>query len=78
MSPQDLIATLDYLEKEKGIDKEYLISAIEDALVAASKKAVGPGRELRCSINPKSGEIKAFKKMVESNSQKSLFRNPSL
>lgn len=64
MSPQDLIATLDYLEKEKGIDKEYLISAIEDALVAASKKAVGPARELRCSINPKSGEIKAYAKLI--------------
>ncbi len=64
MSPHDLIATLDYLEKEKGIDKEYLVSAIEDALVAASKKAVGPARELRCSINPKSGEIKAFAKLI--------------
>lgn len=64
MSPQDLIATLEYLEKEKGIDKEYLISAIEDALVAAAKKAVGPARDLRCSINPKSGEIKAFAKLI--------------
>jgi transcription termination/antitermination protein NusA len=35
-------------------------------LLSAAKKAVGPARELRCAIDPKSGDIKAFAKLVAS------------
>lgn len=60
----EFIAMLDYLEREKGIKREVLIEAVSNALLSASKKAVGPARELRIDINPKSGEIRALANLV--------------
>lgn len=60
----ELLTTLDFFAREKGISKEVLLAAVEDALVAAAKKAVGPARELRCTIDPQTGDIKAFAKLI--------------
>jgi N utilization substance protein A len=60
----EFIATLDYLEREKGIKREVLIEAVSSALLSASKKAVGPARDLRIDINPKTGEIRALANLV--------------
>ncbi|MDD8047499.1 MAG: NusA N-terminal domain-containing protein, partial [Verrucomicrobiota bacterium] len=38
----DFLAVLDYYEKEKGIDRQVLIEAVENAILTASKKSVGP------------------------------------
>jgi N utilization substance protein A len=57
---QEFLAVLDYMEKEKGIDRKTMISAIESALLSASRKSMGPANELRVVMNPKNGEIKAF------------------
>jgi N utilization substance protein A len=62
----DFLAVLEFWEREKGISKDVLVAAVEEALVSAAKKAVGPARELRCSIDPKTGDIKAFAKLVVS------------
>jgi N utilization substance protein A len=59
----ELIAVIEYLQREKGIDKEILIKAVEDALLQASKKSVGPARDLRIEIDRKTGEIHAFAKL---------------
>lgn len=56
----ELIAVLEYLQREKGIDKEVLLRAVEDALLQASKKSVGPCRELRIVIDRKTGAIRAL------------------
>lgn len=56
----EFIAMLDYLERERGIKREVLIEAVSNALLSASKKAVGPARELRIDIDPKTGEIRAL------------------
>src|SRR5258708_257398 len=66
MNP-DFLAVLEYWEKEKGISKDALVAAVQDSLISAAKKAVGPARELRCVIDPKSGDIKAFAKLVVSD-----------
>lgn len=63
----ELLAVLDYWEREKGIPKDVLLGAVQEALISAAKKAVGPARELRCEIDPKTGEIKAFAKLVVSD-----------
>ncbi len=60
----ELIAALDYFEREKGIKREILIEAVSNALLQASKKAVGPARDLRIDINPKSGEIRALASLL--------------
>ena len=48
----DFLAVLEYWEKEKGISREILTTAVEEALLSAAKKAVGPARELRVAIEP--------------------------
>ena len=63
----EFLAVLDYWEKEKGIAKDVLVNAVHESLLSAAKKAVGPARELRCEINPKSGDIRAFAKLIVSD-----------
>ncbi len=60
----DFLAVLEYWEKEKGISKDVLMAAVKEALLSAAKKAVGPARELRCEIDSKNGDIKAFAKLI--------------
>src|SRR5436190_7036274 len=60
----ELLAILEYWEREKGINRNTLLSAVEEALLSAAKKAVGPARELRVAIDPKTGDIKAFAKLL--------------
>lgn len=60
----DFLAVLDYWEREKGISREVLIAAVEEALLSAAKKAIGPARDLRCSIDQETGEIRAFARLI--------------
>ena len=60
----EFLAILDYWEREKSIPRAVLLKAVEEALLASAKKAVGPARELRCTIDPKSGDIKAFARLI--------------
>src|SRR3979411_1123495 len=62
----DFLAVLEFWEREKGISRDVLVAAVNEALLAAAKKAVGPARELRCVIDQKTGDIKAFAKLVVS------------
>ncbi len=62
----DFLAVLEFWEREKGISRDVLVQAVEEALTQAAKKAVGPARELRCAIDTKNGDIKAFAKLVVS------------
>lgn len=61
---QEFVAILDYMEKEKGIKKEVLIEAVENALLAAARKSVGPARDLRVELDPKSGKIRAMANLL--------------
>jgi transcription termination/antitermination protein NusA len=60
----DLLAVLDYMEREKGIKREVLLEALSTALLTAAKKSVGPARELRVTIDPKTGEITALASLI--------------
>ncbi len=62
----DFLAVLEFWEREKGISRNVLVQAVEEALLSAAKKAVGPARELRCAIDTKTGDIKAFARLVVS------------
>ena len=63
----DFLAVLEYWEKEKGISRDVLTSAVQESLLSAAKKAVGPARELRVEIDQKNGDIKAFAKLIVSD-----------
>ncbi len=60
----ELIALFEYYEREKGINRQKLVEAISGALLTASKKSVGPARELRVDIDPHKGTIKLFAKLL--------------
>jgi N utilization substance protein A len=60
----EFLALLDFYEKEKGISREALTEAINEAILAAAKKAVGASRDLRVETDPKSGEIRAFARLL--------------
>ena len=57
---QELLAVLDYMERERGIDRETLFVALEQALLSASKKSVSPAKDVRIVIDRKTCAIKAF------------------
>src|SRR6476661_1086551 len=63
----ELLTILDYWEREKGISRATLLAAVEEALVSAAKKAVGPARELRVTVDPKTGDIKALARLIVSD-----------
>ena len=63
----ELLFALDELEKEKGIDKEIIIAAIEEALNASYSKSETETGNTRVEFNRETGEIKVFaqKEVVE-------------
>jgi len=57
----ELLSVLDHLERDKGIDREILMTAVESALVSAAKKALGAQAEdVEVKIDRKTGEVKVF------------------
>lgn len=60
----ELIIVLDQMEREKGISREVLLQAIESSLLSASKKSIGPARELEVTIDRETGDIKAFSTLL--------------
>lgn len=63
MSSNELLAVIENMEKERGIDREFLIQMVEAALISASKKSMGPARDLRVEIDRKTLSIKAYNKV---------------
>ena len=63
----ELILALEQLEKEKGIDKEIIIEAIESALISAYKNNFGSNMNVKVNIDRITGDVKVFalKKVVE-------------
>ncbi len=57
---KDLIAVFEYLEREKGIKREIVISAIEESLHAAAQKSINGAANITVTINPKTGNIDVY------------------
>lgn len=56
----EILSVLEYMEKEKGIDREDMIGAISLAIKTAAAKGVNSGQELKVEIDPKSGGLQAW------------------
>ncbi len=54
---KDLVAIFEYLEREKGIKREVIISAIEESLCMAARKSIKGLLSVSVHINPKTGSI---------------------
>ncbi len=65
---KELIAVIDQIGREKGIDKGRVLTAVETALQTAAKKRFGQGENIQVEIDPKTGEIAVVSKktIVES------------
>ena len=67
----ELYNTIDALSREKGIDPQIVVSAVEDAIVMATRKYYKSQENLRAKLDKDTGKINAFavKTVVETPEQ---------
>ena len=63
----ELYNTIDALSREKGIDPQIVVSAVEDAIVVATRKYYKTQENLRAELDKDTGKINAYvvKSVVE-------------
>lgn len=52
--------TIEAVAKEKGIDPDVIVTAIEDAVLTASRKYYRSDENLRTKFNPETGQVELF------------------
>ena len=64
---KELIMAIEELEKERGINKEYLLESLESALVTAYKRNFDSAENVKVTMDVETGDIKVFslKEVVE-------------
>ena len=64
---RELLAVVQQIAGEKGIDKEVLFEALESALLSASKKTMGAADNVRMHLDRSTGALKVYqrKRVVE-------------
>ncbi|MGE0041397.1 MAG: transcription termination factor NusA [Vicinamibacterales bacterium] len=60
MTTNPLLQTIEALAKEKGIEPDVVIQAMEEAVLTASRKYYKTGEDLRAKFNPENGQIELF------------------
>jgi transcription termination/antitermination protein NusA len=67
----DLYNNIELLSREKGIDPRIVVSAVEDAIVIATRKSLKSQENLRAELDKESGTINVFavKAVVETPEQ---------
>ena len=67
----ELYNTIDALSKEKGIDPQIVVTAVEDAIVVATRKYYKTQENLRAELDKNTGKIRAYavKTVVETPEQ---------
>jgi len=67
----ELYNTIDALSREKGIDPQIVVSAVEDAIVMATRKYYKTQENLRAELDKETGKINAYavKTVVETTEQ---------
>jgi transcription termination/antitermination protein NusA len=56
----ELYNTIDALSREKGIDPQIVVNAVEDAIVVATRKYYKTQENLRAQLDKDTGKIRAF------------------
>ncbi len=64
MSTSPIPQTIEILSREKNIDPNVIISAIEDAVVTAARKQFKSTEDLRARYNPENGDVELFALMT--------------
>jgi len=60
MTTNPLMQTIEALAKEKGIEPDVVIQAMEEAVVTASRKFYKGDEDLKAKFNPENGQIELF------------------
>jgi N utilization substance protein A len=60
---QELLMIFSQLEREKGIEQEALVEAIEAALVTAAKKVYGSGTDIYSKMDRQTGRIEIYQRL---------------
>ncbi|HXE89718.1 MAG TPA: transcription termination factor NusA [Terriglobales bacterium] len=58
--PSLLYQQIDALSREKGIDPQIVVSAVEDAIVAATRKSIKTPEDLRAELDKETGVIAVY------------------
>ncbi|HEX3918173.1 MAG TPA: transcription termination factor NusA [Caulobacteraceae bacterium] len=68
---QELLQIADAVAREKSIDKEIVIEAIEEAIQKAARTRYGAEHDIRVTIDPKTGEtaIKRYVTVIEDDTE---------
>ncbi len=63
MNTQEMMRILDSIARDRSIDRQLLISDLEQAMVTACRKFFGTldAEEFQCTVDPISGEISVFR-----------------
>src|SRR2546426_3004976 len=56
----DLNRVIEQVSKEKGIDRDIIVKALEEAMVSAAKKTFGHEKNIEAKFNPELGEVELF------------------
>src|SRR5512135_1115570 len=56
----EILFVLEYMDQEKGIGRNDMITAIVNAIKTAAQKGINSGQELKIEINPKNGQLHAW------------------
>jgi len=56
----DLNRVIEQVSKEKGIDRQIIVRALEEAMLSAAKKTFGHEKNIEAKFNPDLGEVELF------------------
>ena len=59
----ELLSILEYIEQERGINRDQLVGALEAAILSASKKSIHPANDITVKMDPATGDIRAWAKL---------------
>jgi len=63
----ELLSIISYLERDRGVNREIIIQAIESAIQQAARKSLDVSNDLRVEIDRKTLSIKAFDTVIVSD-----------
>src|ERR671936_1527765 len=69
---REIIELVRELERDKGIEGDTLIAALEDALLAAYKKTPGASRHAVVELDPQEGDFRVFSIEIPSDLEERL------
>jgi transcription termination/antitermination protein NusA len=68
----ELMTVINYLERDRGVNREVIIQAIESALLSAARKTIGVSNDVKVEIDRKTLQVRAFDTLVATDEDSGL------